>query len=140
MMSPTSLSVQTGVSMAHVRIGTGRSGRHAEISILQLRRGSQGIRVAHEHDRTTHQHVTAGCDGECDCNVLLDQDAADAHLATDPVDRPVHTLDDGRRTTERRLVHPAQVRPPPQPTPPPDHPPPPPRPRATTLHPPPPHS
>jgi len=49
------------------------------------------------------KHVS-GRDGECDCNVLLDQDAADAHLATDPVDRLVHTLDDERRKTERRLV------------------------------------
>jgi hypothetical protein len=51
------------------------------------------------------QHISDR-DGECDCNVLLDQDAADAHLATDPVDRLVHTLDDERRKTERRLVSP----------------------------------
>ncbi len=91
-------SVQTGVSMAHVRIGMGRSGRHAEIGILQLGRGREGLRVALEHDRTAHQHVSAGRNGKCDCNVLLDQDAADAHLAADPVDRLVHTLDDERRS------------------------------------------
>src|SRR5216683_6050670 len=110
MMSPPSLPVQTGVSMTRVLIGIGRSGRHAEISILQLWRGRQRLRIALEHDRTTHQHVSAGGDAECDGNILLDQDAADAHLATDPVDRLVHTLDDERRKTERRLVHQDKVR------------------------------
>jgi len=62
--------------MTLVRIGMERSGRHAEISILQLGRGRQRLRVALEHDRTTHQHVSADREVKRDCNVLLDQDAA----------------------------------------------------------------
>ena len=92
--------------MTHVLMGMAWSGRHAEISILQLGRGREGLRVTLEHDRTTHQHISVGRDGKCHRNILLDQDAADAHLATDPVDRLVHTLDDEQRKTERRLVSP----------------------------------
>src|ERR1700738_4785072 len=105
MMSPACFPFELPVSLAHIRTGMDCPSAPAEIGILQLWRGLEGLRATPQDDKTAHQHVSAGRDGECDCNVLLDQDAADSHLATDPVDRLVHTLHDERRKTERRFVH-----------------------------------
>ncbi len=43
--------------MAHVRIGTGRSGRHAEISILQLGRGEPSLGLAPLVVESVHQAI-----------------------------------------------------------------------------------